>query len=429
VTRSGRASLLRRSAIDISALRDSRDLRLLVSGQVTTGVGAQVALVALPYQIFVLTRSATLVGVLGAFELGPMLLATLLSGVLADRFSRRRILLAAQTGMITFAIAIMLAALAGRPPVVLVLALGGILSGGVAANSAIRITMVPGVVDKHNLASALALSLGALQLANIAGPAVGGIIIARFGLPNAYLTDALCCTAGLMTTLPLRPQKPLSSASAAAPTLRSIVEGLAFIRGNRTLVASFAIDIVAMATAWPRALFAVLSLTVYHAGATGTGLLYASLGIGGAFAVLTAGWVDHARRLGRIAIAAVAAWGAAIAAVGLFHSIFGAMVLIVIAGAADSVSTMCRSTINQTLTPDAFRGRMNSVYTLLINGGPRLGDIRSGLVAGATSATTAVSTGGVACLIGLGAIVVAFPQLASYDRTSRAIETTEPARS
>jgi hypothetical protein len=177
---------------------------------------------------------------------------------------------------------------------------------------------------------------------------------------------------------------------------------------------SFAIDLVAMTFGMPRALFAVLALTVYDAGATGTGLLYAAVSAGALVAALTTGWLEHARRLGRIVIAAVLVWGGAIAAAGLVRSLAPALALLAVAGAADSVSAVCRSTINQTVTPEALRGRMSSVFMLVVTSGPRLGDLEAGLVASVTSASLSVLTGGLACLVGVGVIVLAFPALAAY---------------
>ena len=163
--------------------------------------------------------------------------------------------------------------------------------------------------------------------------------------------------------------------------LRSIGEGLRFVRRNRALTGSFAIDLMAMTFGMPRALFPVLAVSVYHAGAAGTGLLYAAVSVGATVAALTTGWLAHARRLGRIVIWAVAVWGAAIALAGLMPALWPAAVLLAVAGAADSVSAVCRSTINQTVTPDHMRGRMSSTFSLVVTSGPRLGDVEAGGVA------------------------------------------------
>jgi MFS family permease len=168
----------------------------------------------------------------------------------------------------------------------------------------------------------------------------------------------------------------------------------------------------------PRALFAVLSVSVYHTGASGTGLLYASVAAGATVAALTTGWLGQVRRLGLIVIWAVVAWGAAIALVGLAGSLWVAAGCLALAGAADSVSAVCRQIINQSVTPDALRGRMSSVFSLVVTSGPRLGDIESGAVAAATSARFSMTSGGLACVAGTALIVLAFPELAAYDRRS-----------
>jgi MFS family permease len=165
----------------------------------------------------------------------------------------------------------------------------------------------------------------------------------------------------------------------------------------------------------PRALFPVLSVSVYHAGASGTGLLYASVAAGATVAALTTGWLSHARRLGLIVIWAVVAWGAAIALAGLAGSLWLAAALLALAGAADSVSAVCRSTINQTVTPDHMRGRMSSVFSLVVTSGPRLGDIEAGSVAALSTPRISVVSGGLACVAGVGVILIAFPALLRYD--------------
>jgi MFS family permease len=165
----------------------------------------------------------------------------------------------------------------------------------------------------------------------------------------------------------------------------------------------------------PRALFPVMSVTLYHAGAEGTGLLLASVSAGATVAALTTGWLGHARYLGRIVIGAVLVWGGAIALAGLTTTFALAVLLFAVAGAADSVSAVCRGTISQTLTPDHMRGRMSSVFMLVVASGPRLGDAESGTVASLSSARFSVVSGGVACMAGVGLIVVLFPQLAGYD--------------
>ncbi len=165
----------------------------------------------------------------------------------------------------------------------------------------------------------------------------------------------------------------------------------------------------------PRTLFPVLSLTVYHTGAAGTGALFASVSAGATVAALTTGWLGSTRRLGLVVIWAVLAWGAAIALAGVVDSLWAAMALLALAGAADSVSAVCRSTINQTVTPDAMRGRMSAAFSLVVTSGPRLGDIESGAVASLATPRFSVLSGGLGCIVSALLLVRAFPALARYD--------------
>jgi hypothetical protein len=403
---------LKRLALDISPVRESRDYRLLFAGQIVSNIGTQAALVALPFQIFVLSHSAVLVGLLGAFELGPMIVVSLVGGALADRLDRRMLLAIAQLAVIAASGALAVAALAGNPPVVVVLVLGGVLAGGSALDGVTRSAIIPNVLGPERLRTGLALNFGIYQVTGIIGPAVGGVLIAATSLGVTYLVDAASCLAMLAAALAIASQPSVHAEH--PPMIASIAEGLRFVRSNRALAGSFAIDLVAMTFGMPRALFAVLSLTVYHAGASGTGALYSAVAAGATLAVLSSGWISHAQRLGRIVIGAVIAWGAAIALAGVVRSIGPAIVLLALAGFADSVSAVCRTTINQTVTPDGLRGRMSAVFSLVVTSGPRLGDIESGTVAGLTSALTSVTSGGIACIIGVGVIMLAFPQLAAY---------------
>jgi hypothetical protein len=252
-------------------------------------------------------------------------------------------------------------------------------------------------------------------MAAVVGPALGGLMIAALGVEAAYTGQAFFFLVMMGITLALPRLEPAPSDTEHPPILRSIVEGLKFVRGNSALMGSFAADLVAMTFGMPRALFAVLALTVYDAGASGTGLLYASVSAGATIAALTTGWVEHARWLGRIVIGAVAVWGLAIASAGFMPSLWPAAACLAIAGAADSISAVCRSIINQTVTPEHLRGRMSAIFMLVVTSGPRLGDLESGIAASLTTASIAVVSGGLACVAGVAVIAFLFPALARYD--------------
>jgi MFS family permease len=409
---------LPRVTADLTPLRASRELRLLVLGNFVSGMGTQAALVALPYQVYVETHSALKTGLLGAAELGPLVVMALLGGALADRADRRRLLLVDQIALVAVSAALCALAVGGSPPLGVLYVLAGLLAGFGAIQNVARSAIVPNLVEPARLPAALAVNFGLYQLTMVIGPALGGLLIAAGGVKIAYGVDAVSCFAMVFALFAMGPQLPHGHGEGTErPTIRrSIGEGLGFVRRRQALLGSFAIDLMAMTFGMPRALFPVLAVSVYHAGASGTGLLFAAVSAGATVAALTTRWLEHVRMLGRVVIVAVAAWGVAIALAGVTHALWIAAALLAVAGAADSVSAVCRQIINQSVTPDAMRGRMSSVFSLVVTSGPRLGDVESGTVASLTSARFSMFSGGVACVVGTALVVAAFPALAAYDQ-------------
>jgi predicted MFS family arabinose efflux permease len=406
---------LPRITADLTALRSSPELRWLVLGNFVSGLGTQAGLVALPYQIYIETRSALLTGLLGLAELGPLVTMALLGGALADRMDRRRLLALDQTGLVAIPVALCAAAVAGSPPLLLLYVLGGLLAGFGALQNVARSAIVPNLVKREEMPAALAVNFGLYQLTMVFGPGLGGLLIAGSGVAGAYAMDAASCLVMVAALRHLSPQLP--DGGGERPSIRrSIADGLRFVRRSPALLGSFAIDLSAMTFGMPRALFPVLAVSVYGAGASGTGLLFASVSAGAAVAALTTRWLDHVRRLGLVTIAAVAVWGLAIAGAGVASSLWPAAALLAVAGAADSVSAVCRSVINQTVTPDALRGRMSAVFSLVVTSGPRLGDIEAGAVASLASPRFSVLSGGLACVAGAALVAMAFPALVRYDK-------------
>jgi MFS family permease len=401
---------------DLTPFRRSRDLRLIVTGELISNLGAQAALVALPYQLFVVTHRALLVGLLGAVELGPLIGMSLFGGALADRMDRRRLLLLVQIGVAGSVGGLAAVSFAGHPALWTLYVLGGLLAGFNALQNTAYSAMIPNLVaERALLGPALATSYGLSSLTMVLGPGLGGILIGITGPKGAYLVDVAACAAMAGFVLRIAAQPPGDHATTGESIPHSIAEGLRYVRGNRALLGSFAIDLVAMTFGMPRALFAVLAVSVYHAGAGGTGLLYSAVAVGATVTAILSGWIKHARRLGVICIWAVTVWGAAITVAGLMGSIWLAALLLAVAGGADSVSAVCRSTINQTVTPETMRGRMSAVFGLVVTGGPRLGDVESGSVAGVSSARFSVVSGGLACLAGVAVIAITCPSLVRYD--------------
>ncbi len=236
------------------------------------------------------------------------------------------------------------------------------------------------------------------------------VIVGSIGLAWAYGIDLVSSVAAILLVLVMarRPPKPREEAPVA---WRAIKEGFAYLKGRSVLRSNFGIDLVAMIFGLPVALFPVLALTQFHRGPGAVGALFAAGAVGAVIASLSAGWIARVKHQGRAVIWAVTIFGTAIVAFGLSGRAFLlALLLLAIAGGADSISAILRSTILQTTVPDELRGRLTSIHFLVVSGGPRLGYLESGFVAQLVSPFFAVVSGGAVCVAG----ALAFATVSSY---------------
>lgn len=417
----------RKLAVDPTPLRESRDFRLLSLGQLVSETGRQITIVALFYQVYDLTRSPAAVGLIGIVQLVPLILTTAAGGSFVDALDRRQLLIATQVGFALSSALLLFGALAGDPPLVLLYGAAALSAGLSGIDGPNRTAMIPRLVGEGRLPAAIAINQVRWNVSSIAGPAVAGVVIARFGLAWAYGLDVASYAASLAAALLIDPVPPSPGEGAPAVGWAAVKEGLAFLKGRRVIQANFAVDLVAMIFGLPRALFPVLAVAQFHRGPQVVGALFSALAAGALLGALSAGWVGRVRYQGRAVMGAVAAWGTAIAAFGLAGDrLWLALALLAVAGAADVVSAVFRTTILQLATPDRLRGRLSALHILVVTGGPRLGDLEAGVVAEAFSPTFSVVSGGVACLAGVLLIALLVPELAAY-RPSRAGNGT-PAR-
>ena len=420
VERSGfRRGRWRRLAVDVTPLRGSRDFRFLWLGELVSETGSQVALVAVFVQVFALTRSPAAVGVVGLVQLVPLAVAALLGGPVIDRFDRRRLLLGAQCGQAGASGLLLVGALSGHPPLGLVYVGAGLVAGFGGFSLSTRAAMTPNLVPADQLPSALSLNQVMWSTCVIAGPALGGVLIAHVGLSWAYIVDVTTFAATIGACLLMRPQVPVGrpalEGSLVANGWRELTEGFRFLGGKPVLQATFYVDLVAMIFGMPRALFPVLAATRFGGGSETVGLLFSAVAVGALLGALTGGWVRHVRHQGRAVLWAVFVWGLGIIAFGLAGSaLWLAMGCLAVAGAADVVSAVFRGTILQSNTPDDLRGRLSGVHTLVVVGGPRVGDFEAGVVASAFTPTVSVLSGGVLCVVGVSALALLAPQFARY---------------
>jgi MFS family permease len=399
--------------LDTSPLRLDRDYRWLWSGQVVSGIGNQITRVALPFQVYVLTGSTLAIGALTLFQLVPILLFALGAGSLADAVDRRRLLMVTQLGLAACSALLTGLALSGEPPVPVLFAVAFVMAGLGAVDQPTRSSAIPRLVPPERLPAAIALNQLNFQTASIVGPAVGGVLIATIGIAGAYAVDVLTFVATLVALIAIRPLPPLRDA--ARPGLAAIAEGLRFARRQRAILGSFAIDLNAMIFGMPTSLFPVLALDVFQTGPTGFGLLAAAPAAGSFLGALLSGWVSSVERTGRAIILAVIGWGLAITAFGLVTFSFPlALFFLALAGTADVLSAVFRSTLVQLSTPDELRGRIMSIHGLVVTSGPRIGDIEAALVASLVGPQAAVVSGGVLCLLGVAAVARLFPELGSH---------------
>ena len=413
LSRAGAA--IRGLAIDLSPLRASRDYRLLWTGELVSQTGRQITVVALPYQIFKLTGSSLAVGMIGLVQVVPLILFSQVGGAVADRVDRRKLILLTEAGLAVSSVLLMLGALAHHTPLWYLYSVAGLQAGLSGVNSPTRAAAVPNLVTRPRLPAALALNQVMYNTTLIVGPAVGGLILARFGLSWAYGADVVTFAASITASIMLRPLPPVRGDHAGETGWRAVREGFTYLRGRLVLVSTFLIDLDAMIFGMPRAVFPVLALRIFKVGPEGLGLLYAAPAVGALLGALTAGWVGRVRHQGRAVIWAVTVWGLAITGFGLLGKLFVlGLVFLAVAGAADVISAVFRGTILQLSVPDALRGRLSAIHIMVVTGGPRLGDVEAGVVASLVSPAFSVVSGGIACVDGVGLLALLVPELARY---------------
>jgi MFS family permease len=411
---------------DITPLRLDRDYRWLWSGQAVNGIGNQITRIALPYQVFVMTGSTLAVAALTTVQLIPILIFALGAGSLADAIDRRRLLFVTQVGLMACSGALLLLSLQTSPPLIAIFAVAFLAAGIGAVDQPTRSSAIPRLVPAERLPAAIALNQLNFQVGSVVGPAIGGLLIATVGLSGAYLADVLTFTASLIGIAAIAPLPPLGAVT--RPGLAAIREGLRFVGSRRVILSTFVIDLNAMVFGMPTSLFPALALDVFKVGPAGLGLLAAAPAVGAFLGALLSGWVSAVRRVGFAVIVAVAIWGAAIALFGLSTFSFPlALVFLAIAGAADVLSAVFRSTIVQLETPDLLRGRVTSIHILVVTSGPRIGDIEAATVASIIGAQASVVSGGVLCLAGVAVVARLFPELAAHVLRTKPIAATTPA--
>ena len=404
---------------------DTRPLRVVAYRRMWLGngisfFGFQFTSVAVPVEMFAITKSSAWVGLLGVAALVPLLIFGLWGGAAADVVDRRRLLLASSMLAWLATLGLLVQALLGAESPVLLLALVAVQSAAFAVSSPARQAIIPRIVPAGLVPAANTLGFTTTTAGGVLGPLAAGLIFGAYGtsagITVAYAVDALLFAITFWATYRLPPIPPIvPAADERRPTagLRGIADGLHFLTTKPVLVLSFGVDIVAMMFALPRALFPEVAQDRFGGG-WAVGWLYSAIAIGSLLGGLTSGWIGRVKRQGVALVIAVVGWGVAIGFSGLARSLWLMILLLAVAGAADLVSSVYRQSILQTFAPDRLRGRLQGVFTVVVAGGPRLGDLRAGATAELTGATGSWAGGGFLAA-GLAAVLaVTFPALLRY---------------
>lgn len=414
---------LRRLAIDTRPLAYPAYRRLWL-GQGVSFLGFQVTSVAVPVQVYDMTKSSLWVGVLGFVNLVPLIVFGLWGGAVADHMDRRRLLFLSSCVMWAATLLLLVQALLGLGSLTLIMGVVAIQAMGFAVASPTRGAITPRLVDEPLVPAANTLNFTASTFGMLAGPLFAGVLLARWHYAAAYALDAVLFTVVLYAALRLPPIPPLG-ATTGSPGLRSVFDGLRYLGTQPVLLMSFVVDIIAMAVAMPRALFPEVAETRFG-GEGAVGYLFAAIAIGAFLGGLSSGWIGRVHRQGIALVVSIVVWGLAVAAAGLSGSLWLAVVLLAVGGAADLVSSVFRQSMLQTYAPDRMRGRLQGVFTVVVAGGPRLGDVRAGATASVAGATASWVGGGLACAVLVVIAGFAVPALLRYDTRTAETVPAEP---
>ena len=392
---------------DIAPLRQSAQFRRFYFGDFASSLGRQLTLVAAPIQVYRLTQSTLLVGLLGLAQFPALLVGSTVGGTLSDAWDRRRVLIGAQCVLAFISMGLALNASRDHQSVGLVFALTVLQAFFFAIDAPARTSAVPRLVTTVLVPAAYALQILKSQLAKAIGPILAGVIIAFWTLDAAYWIDTATFTIAIVALLSMKPIPPTGGGT--RPGLRSVVEGLRYLKQKKAIQGAFLIDINATVFGVPRALFPEMGLSVFGGSEATVGLLFAAPGFGALIAAATSGWVGGVSKAGRATTISVFIWGVAIAAFGFSSSLSLALIFLAIAGGADAISSVFRATIVQLSTPDHLRGRLSGLKIAAVAGGPRLGDAEAGLAARGLGPSVAAWSGGLASAVGAIAIARWFP--------------------
>ncbi|MFJ9559839.1 MFS transporter [Streptomyces fuscichromogenes] len=412
-----------RTLIDVAPLRSSPAFRRLWIGQTLSGFGGQMTLVAVMFQVWQTTRSTTWTGAVGLAQAIPLVALGLFAGSLVDRVDRRKFFLLMTAGQAACSLLLALQGLLGDVPVAAVLGLVALQSAFGAGGGPASRTFVPHLLPKHQLAAGLALRRISFQGAMLLGPALSGLLVGGLGVGACYLVDALTFGAALHGAYGLPPMNP--GDEPARPGLRGVLDGLAFLGRTPVIRGALLTDLATTVLSMPVSLFPLINAERFGGDPRTLGLFLTAIAVGGVAASLLSGTFTRFPRPGLVMLGGSAAWGVSLALFGISPDPWAGLALLVVAGAADTVSVVSRSTVVQLHTPQELLGRVGAAEQIVGQAGPDIGNLRGGLVAAATSGTAALVSGGLLCLAAVALVGAGTADL----RGSSAAPPARPASS
>lgn len=398
--------------IDISPLRVSRDYRLLFFGQLISAFGTAMSFVVVPVQVYQLTNSTLLVGLLSAAEFALILLMAFVGGAYADFIDKRKMLRLTEVGQTLVTALLVFNATLVRPQVWLLFVCAALHAGLAALQRPSFEAMMQKIVTPDLLPSVAALNSFRWNVTTIFGPALAGIILARFGASIAYAIDLATFVASLAAVFMIRAAPAAMQAEGERPSLKSVVEGVRYAWRRKEILGTYLIDMNAMFFGMPTALFPAIAANF---GAGTVGLFYAAPSVGALLATLTSGWAKRVHRHGLCVAVAAALWGVAMIFFGFAENLYVALFCLALAGGFDMISGVFRMTIWSQTIPHHLRGRLAGLEMISYTSGPKLGDAEAGLVATLFSVRASVVSGGILCVVGTALISALLPQFIRYD--------------
>ena len=396
--------------IDISPLRISRDYRLLFFGQLISAFGTAMSFVVVPVQVYQLTGSTLLVGLLSAAEFILILFMAFVGGAYADFIDKRRMLRLTEMGQTLVTVMLVFNARLAHPRVWLLFVCAASHAGVSALQRPSYESMLQKIVPLELMASVSALNALRWNMTTILGPSLAGLILASYGASTAYSIDLITFSASLTAVFLIR-AVPTPKQIEERPTVKSVVEGLHYAWKRKDILGTYLIDMNAMFFGMPAALFPAMAVNF---GAGSVGFLYAAPSVGALVATLSSGWAKKVNRHGLVVAIAAALWGVAIIFFGLAHNLYLALFFLALAGGLDMISAVFRMTIWSQTIPHYLRGRLAGLEMISYTSGPKLGDAEAGIVATLTSVRTSIISGGVLCVVGSAIISLLLPEFIKY---------------